>query len=140
MPSIPFQVFNIPVFNSVNFLFWFSSLEEELDSFDKVFEYMEHEIDVRVESLKVELDLNGNKLIRKLNKFIRIKSLKQEETSNAENSLIQKFMKIIIKKNDNKIILKDIGFISKEFYYLEENGVPIEKLKSKKIKYFILCT
>ena len=88
---------------------------------------MEHEIDVRVESLKVELDLNGNKLIRKLNKFIRIKSLKQEETSNAENSLIQKFMKIIIKKNDNKIILKDIGFISKEFYYLEENGVPIEK-------------
>ena len=88
---------------------------------------MEHEIDVRVESLKVELDLNGNKLIRKLNKFIRIKSLKQEETSNAENSLIQKFMKIIIKKNDNKIILKDIGFISKEFYYLEETGVPIEK-------------
>ena len=61
-----------------------NSLEEQLDSFEKAFEYLEQEIDLSIELLKVELDINGNKLIRKMI-FIRIRSLKQEETNSVDS-------------------------------------------------------
>ena len=55
-----------------------------MDSFEKAFEYLEQEIDLSIELLKVELDINGNKLIRKMI-FIRIRSLKQEETNSVDS-------------------------------------------------------
>ena len=73
----------------------------------------------------MELDINGDKLISKINNFIRIKYLKQEETTRAENSVFQKFS---TNNEDYKNIidLKQIGLIYSQFYKSYEECVIYE--------------
>ena len=94
-----------------NILNLFIVLDERLDNFEKTFEYMEHLIEMTIESLKIELDKNEVQLLEKMNKFIR---------SHVSNQKITK--RVLFKINDHrknkkyKINSKKIGFIN-----LQEN-------------------
>ena len=89
-----------------NILNLFIVLDERLDNFEKTFEYMEHLIEMTIESLKIELDKNEVQLLEKMNKFIR---------SHVSNQKITK--RVLFKINDHrknkkyKINSKKIGFI-----------------------------
>ena len=54
-----------------------------MNSFIKTFCNFEHRLDVRIESIKIELDNTGNKLINKINKYIRINASKLEKVENV---------------------------------------------------------
>ncbi len=41
-----------------------------MDCFEKRFKYIEHVIEVRIESLKMELDNNVNQLVNKIKNYI----------------------------------------------------------------------
>jgi hypothetical protein len=45
-------------------------LGDEMNIFIKTFGNFEHRLDVRIESIKIELDNTGYKLINKINKYI----------------------------------------------------------------------
>ena len=115
-----------------------NSWEKEFDSFDKAFEYIEHEIDVRIESLKIELDLTEDILISKINEVILINSLKQEETISTVNSMPQKFL--LCDEND-KHLKCNIGFISIQLnktdvnYLIDDNDESIEYFFEKICKH-----
>jgi hypothetical protein len=89
-----------------NILNLFIILDARLNSFEKTFEYMEHLIEVTIESLKTEIDKNEVQLLDKMNKFIR---------SHVSNQKITK--RVLFKINDHrknkkyKINSKKIGFI-----------------------------
>jgi hypothetical protein len=58
-------------------------LGDEMNIFIKTFGNFEHRLDVRIESIKIELDNTGYKLINKINKYIRINASKLEKLENV---------------------------------------------------------
>jgi hypothetical protein len=69
---------------------------------------MKHLIEVKIESLKMELDNNAEKLVEKINKFIKISAF------NREKSKIRSFFKINDHRRSKKFKInsKRIGFIT----------------------------
>ena len=58
-------------------------LGDEMNIFIKTFGNFEHRLDVRIESIKIELDNTGYKLINKINKYIRINASNLEKLENV---------------------------------------------------------
>ena len=80
-----------------------------MDSFEKKFNYIEHVIEVRIESLKLELDNNANQLVNKINNFIR-----KKRDFNQKPTKPSCFFKLCEHKRNKKfkINFNKIGFIS----------------------------
>jgi hypothetical protein len=95
-----------------------------LSCFENIFEYMEHLINVRIESLKVNLENNAEKLVSKINKTIRA------------DSSIHKDVKKKFKLNDHKrnkkfkINSKKIGF----FCFQLNKKIPKNVWRSEKVE------
>ena len=82
---------------------------------------IDHSVDVEIESLKMQVEIKCEKLIKKINKFIRKNCFQQEKPIRKEG--------VAFKIRDDKIFSNQIGI----FYPpLSEN-----KLMSDKIEIFI---
>jgi hypothetical protein len=79
-----------------------------MNYFEKRYKYMEHVIQVRIESLKMEVDNNADQLVKKINNFIRKKG-----DFNQKPTKQRCFLKLNEHKRNKKlkINLNKIGFI-----------------------------
>jgi light-regulated signal transduction histidine kinase (bacteriophytochrome) len=106
-----------------------------MDCFEKRFKYIEHVIEVRIESLKMELDNNANQLVNKINNLIRNKG-----DFNQKPTKQRCFLKINEHKRNKKlkINLNKIGFICLQLNKKIEKDV----WRSKNIEELIqkICT
>jgi hypothetical protein len=99
------------------------------------YEYIENVINVRIESLKMDLDNNTDQLVNKIIKFLKRKPSKQKPT---KRRLI---IKLSEHKRNKKLKLnsKKIGFISLQDNKKIEEDVwksgNIEELVQKVLKY-----
>jgi hypothetical protein len=79
-----------------------------MDCFEKRFKYIEDFIEVRIESLKMEIDNNANQLVNKINNFIRKKG-----DFNKKPTKQRCFLKLNEHKRNKKLRINfnKIGFI-----------------------------
>ena len=115
-------------------------LENREDIPDKTFSYINHEFDLRIESLKIKIEIIADKLINKINKFIEIKALNQSNIQSGERVFFQS--KGIIHGKKVNIGLEKIGLIYNQLNIdkiddLHDGG--IEKLIEKLCKFFNSC-
>ncbi len=82
---------------------------------------MEHSVDVEIESLKMQIEIKGEKLIKKKNKFIRKNDFQKEKLIRKE--------RVAFKISDDKILSNQIGI----FY----PPLTKNKLMSNKVEIFI---
>jgi hypothetical protein len=88
---------------------------------------VEHSVDVEIESLKMQIEIKGEKLIKKINKFIRKNVFQQEKPIRKE--------KVAFKISDDEILSNQIGIFYPPLYKNKLMSVKIEILIKRICQY-----